>query len=114
MFAIFSSTFLTNKIGSYHVHVRNIVGKICQKIIRLKISSFNEVNKFDISTKAFSMHISYKMYSIFKQRVHCNQIIDPEENTAIYDDTLNIINNSVLSVFFTTDCLSVIYKYAQM
>lgn len=48
------------------MYVCYLVGKIYQKITRLKISLFNEVNKFDISTEAFLMYISYKMYSISK------------------------------------------------
>jgi len=59
-----------------HIYLYYFVGKIYQKIIQLKINLFNEVNKFDISTKAFLIHISRKMYPIFKQRAHCNQIID--------------------------------------
>lgn len=66
MFAIFSSTFST-KIESYHIYVRYFVGKIYQKIIQLKINWFNEVNKFDISTKAFLMYVSHEMYSISKK-----------------------------------------------
>jgi len=43
-----------------HIYLYYLVGKIYQEIIQLKINLFSEVNKFDISTKAFLIHISRK------------------------------------------------------